>query len=180
MNTVFVQSQAWLILVIFQRHSHCYAEDAPIMATHARQNSVQPIVCWSVCLPVCMCAALAACACIAVVLHLLMNLLPKLMSVLAAIQLGAVKQARGSCCFVWHDLNFQAMVQIFLLDMEGGSRGHASGQRWHEDLQWAHRLDEGWNLAAVKQVTRPTCHLCNSHNLLSSCNELQSSLAHMC
>ena len=45
------------------------------------------------------------------------------------------------------------MVQIFLLDMEGGYRGHASGQKWHEDLQWAHRLDEGWNLAAVKQVS---------------------------
>lgn len=45
------------------------------------------------------------------------------------------------------------MLQIFLLDMEGGYRGHASGQTWHEDLQWAHRLDEGWNLAAVKQVS---------------------------
>lgn len=43
-------------------------------------------------------------------------------------------------------------TKIFLLDMEGGYRGHASGQKWHEDLQWAKRLDEGWNLVAVKQV----------------------------
>ena len=51
------------------------------------------------------------------------------------------------------DLSCWGTVQIFLLDMEGGYRGHASGQRWHEDLQWAHRLDEGWNLTAVKQVS---------------------------
>lgn len=50
-------------------------------------------------------------------------------------------------------LSLWAMLQIFLLDMEGGYRGHASGQKWHEDLQWAHRLDDGWNLAAVKQVS---------------------------
>lgn len=50
-------------------------------------------------------------------------------------------------------LSLWAVLQIFLLDMEGGYRGHASGQKWHEDLQWAHRLDEGWNLAAVKQVS---------------------------
>ena len=49
-------------------------------------------------------------------------------------------------------LSLWAVLQIFLLDMEGGYRGHASGQKWHEDLQWAHRLDEGWNLGAVKQV----------------------------
>ena len=55
------------------------------------------------------------------------------------------------------DLSLWAIVQIFLLDMEGGHRGHASGQRWHEDLQWAHRLDEGWNLTAVKQVSCPRC-----------------------
>ena len=55
------------------------------------------------------------------------------------------------------DLSLWAMLQIFLLDMEGGHRGHASGQKWHEDLQWARRLDEGWNLAAVKQVSCPNC-----------------------
>ncbi len=47
-------------------------------------------------------------------------------------------------------------MQIFLLDMEGGFRGQASGQKWHEDLQWSHRLDQGWNLSAVKQVTSPS------------------------
>ena len=55
------------------------------------------------------------------------------------------------------DLSLWVIVQIFLLDMEGGYRGHASGQRWHEDLQWALRLDEGWNLTAVKQVSCPSC-----------------------
>lgn len=51
------------------------------------------------------------------------------------------------------DLTELQVMQIFLLDMEGGYRGHASGQKWHEDLQWAKRLDEGWNLVAVKQVS---------------------------
>ena len=46
----------------------------------------------------------------------------------------------------------QAVLQIFLLDMEGGSREQASGQKWHQDLQWSHRLEEGWDLSAVKQV----------------------------
>ncbi len=46
----------------------------------------------------------------------------------------------------------QAVLQIFLLDMEGGCREQASGQKWHQDLQWSHRLDEGWDLSAVKQV----------------------------
>lgn len=43
-------------------------------------------------------------------------------------------------------------LQIFLMDMEAGERHVASGQKWHEDLQWAKRLDQGWNLSAVKQV----------------------------
>ncbi|DBB07742.1 TPA: hypothetical protein ACH3X3_009162 [Trebouxia sp. C0006] len=43
-------------------------------------------------------------------------------------------------------------TKIFLLDMEGGCREQASGQKWHQDLQWSHRLDEGWDLSAVKQV----------------------------
>ena len=49
----------------------------------------------------------------------------------------------------------QLPLQIFLLDMEGGSRAQASGQKWHEDLQWSRRLDEGWDLGAVKQVSQP-------------------------
>ncbi|KAA6421813.1 MAG: hypothetical protein FRX49_08132 [Trebouxia sp. A1-2] len=43
-------------------------------------------------------------------------------------------------------------TKIFLLDLEGGCRERASGQNWHQDLQWSHRLDEGWDLSAVKQV----------------------------
>lgn len=38
------------------------------------------------------------------------------------------------------------------MDMEAGDRHIASGQKWHEDLNWAKRLDHGWNLSAVKQV----------------------------
>ena len=45
-------------------------------------------------------------------------------------------------------------LQIFLMDMEEGDRHVASGQKWHEDLNWAKRLDQGWNLSAVKQVSR--------------------------
>ena len=51
-------------------------------------------------------------------------------------------------------------LQIFLMDMEAGDRHVASGQKWHEDLQWAKRLDQGWNLSAVKQVPDPTSCLC--------------------
>ena len=47
-------------------------------------------------------------------------------------------------------------LQIFLMDMEEGDRHVASGQKWHEDLNWAKRLDQGWNLSAVKQVS----HIC--------------------
>ena len=50
----------------------------------------------------------------------------------------------------------QLSMQIFLLDMDGGSRAQASGQKWHEDLQWSRRLDEAWDLGAVKQVLQPT------------------------
>lgn len=48
-------------------------------------------------------------------------------------------------------------LQIFLMDMEEGDRHVASGQKWHEDLNWAKRLDQGWNLSAVKQVG----HICS-------------------
>lgn len=49
-------------------------------------------------------------------------------------------------------------LQIFLADMEAGDRHVASGQKWHEDLQWGKRLDQGWNLAAVKQVSLGHSH----------------------
>lgn len=39
-----------------------------------------------------------------------------------------------------------------MMDMEAGDRHIASGQKWHEDLNWAKRLDHHWNLSAVKQV----------------------------
>ena len=67
------------------------------------------------------------------------------------------------------------MMQIFLLDMEGGFRGHASGQKWHEDLQWAKRLDEGWNLVAVKQVS---CQSVAAHNSPVSVVSIYTSAEH--
>lgn len=64
----------------------------------------------------------------------------------------------------WTILNIAMLIwlalQIFLMDTEAGDRHVASGQKWHEDLQWAKRLDQGWNLSAVKQVPDPSSCLC--------------------
>lgn len=43
-------------------------------------------------------------------------------------------------------------TKIYLLDRENGHRGTTSGLHWHEDLDWARSLDEGWNLDIVRQV----------------------------
>lgn len=43
-------------------------------------------------------------------------------------------------------------MQIFLLDSSTGSRGTAGGSSWKEDLHWAARLDEDWDLEKVKEV----------------------------
>lgn len=121
-------------------------------------SSVSLSLCLFVCLSVCPSVCLAVCG---LPVHLcfypFMYCLPICPSCLPPCW-GLFSTARESCCSAWHNLRFDlcATAQIFLLDMEGGFRGHASGQRWHEDLQWAHRLDEGWNLAAVKQVSCPT------------------------
>lgn len=40
-------------------------------------------------------------------------------------------------------------TKIFLLDRERGHRGTASGEGWHEDLDWSRSLDEGWQLEKV-------------------------------
>ena len=53
-------------------------------------------------------------------------------------------------------------MQIFLLDMEGGSRAQASGHKWHEDLQWSRRLDEAWDLSKVKQVSQQAVWQCST------------------
>jgi sucrose-6F-phosphate phosphohydrolase len=42
-------------------------------------------------------------------------------------------------------------TKIFLLDRERGHRGTASGEGWHEDLDWSRSLDDGWDLEAVYQ-----------------------------
>lgn len=43
-------------------------------------------------------------------------------------------------------------TKIFLLDRERGHRGSTSGSSWHEDMDWAHSLDEGWDLHIVRQA----------------------------
>ena len=43
-------------------------------------------------------------------------------------------------------------TKIFLLDRERGHRGTASGEGWHEDLDWSRSLDEGWDLGKVHQA----------------------------
>ena len=48
-------------------------------------------------------------------------------------------------------------TQIFLLDNGAEGRGTASVDSWKEDLQWARRLDYGWDLRKVKLVCPPAC-----------------------
>lgn len=43
-------------------------------------------------------------------------------------------------------------TKVWLLDEESAGRGRANGLKWKEDLNWAARLDEGWDLGAVKRV----------------------------
>jgi len=43
-------------------------------------------------------------------------------------------------------------TKIYLLDREDGHRGSASGLGWHEDMDWAQSLDEGWDLEQVRNV----------------------------
>lgn len=43
-------------------------------------------------------------------------------------------------------------TKIFLLDRERGHRGTASGEGWHEDLDWSRSLDDGWDLGIVYQA----------------------------
>lgn len=43
-------------------------------------------------------------------------------------------------------------LQIFLLGHDGQGRGTAATECWKEDVQWARRLDQGWDLTKVKQV----------------------------
>lgn len=43
-------------------------------------------------------------------------------------------------------------TKIFLLDRERGHRGTASGEGWHEDLDWSRSLDDGWDLSKVHQA----------------------------
>ena len=45
-----------------------------------------------------------------------------------------------------------ARLQIFMLDVKEQDRSQADGQVWKEDAQWARILDEGWDLARVKQA----------------------------
>ena len=61
-----------------------------------------------------------------------------------------------------------------MADMEAGDRHVASGQKWHEDLQWGKRLDQGWNLSAVKQVS-----LGHSHTGKDRCQQANAKL-HVC
>lgn len=42
--------------------------------------------------------------------------------------------------------------QIFLLDNQDEGRSTAAVDSWKEDMQWARRLDQGWDLGKVKQV----------------------------
>lgn len=42
--------------------------------------------------------------------------------------------------------------QIFLLDNKDLGRSTAEINSWKEDMQWARRLDYGWDLNKVKQV----------------------------
>ena len=43
-------------------------------------------------------------------------------------------------------------AQIFLLDTKEQDRALADGQVWKEDAQWARTLDQGWDLARVRQA----------------------------
>lgn len=43
-------------------------------------------------------------------------------------------------------------TKIFLLDRERGHRGSTSGSSWHEDMDWAHSLDDGWDLQVVRKI----------------------------
>jgi hypothetical protein len=45
-------------------------------------------------------------------------------------------------------------AQIFLLDTQEKGRWAAGGAAWKEDLQWARRLSEGWDLGRVRQARR--------------------------
>ena len=45
-------------------------------------------------------------------------------------------------------------AQIFLLDHQADGRATASPQSWKEDMQWSRRLDFGWDLGKVKQVSK--------------------------
>lgn len=45
-------------------------------------------------------------------------------------------------------------TKIWRLDVQGGTRGTATGTVWQEDHQWARTLDEGWDLGAIRQITQ--------------------------
>ncbi|KAK9834998.1 hypothetical protein WJX81_003222 [Elliptochloris bilobata] len=45
-------------------------------------------------------------------------------------------------------------TKIFLLDTQEKGRWAAGGSVWKEDLQWAQRLSEGWDLGRVRQVAQ--------------------------
>lgn len=44
-------------------------------------------------------------------------------------------------------------LQIFLLGEQAEGRGSAQSSSWREDLQWAKRLDHGWDLIKVREVS---------------------------
>ena len=44
-------------------------------------------------------------------------------------------------------------TKIFMLDSgRAGGRSRAGGSAWVEDMQWARRLDQGWDLARVRMA----------------------------
>lgn len=45
-------------------------------------------------------------------------------------------------------------TKIWRLDVEGGTRGTASGLSWSEDQQYARTLDEGWDLERIRQCVQ--------------------------
>ena len=49
-------------------------------------------------------------------------------------------------------------TKIFLLDREKGHRGTASGDGWHEDMEWARSLDEGWDIKKVQDAASSVIH----------------------
>ena len=64
-------------------------------------------------------------------------------------------------------------LQIFMLDHQSEGRGGAPIDAWREDLQWASRLDYGWDLEKVKQVN-PSLLPCKEHRSMHRFYQLDS------